>query len=181
MTLAHHTSKTQQGAALITSLVLLTIMTILAVAAMNTNTLEEKMASNTQEANRAFQASESGLFVAKNDDDSYSYENQKRDPNNTPFNPDDDDYTDAHEVLIQDIGKTFNSGVDVYEADARYRSVVRDKTGTMRSGDAEMMWGQDQALYRLELISTANTQRGANGEPALVREVVGGVYQAGAK
>ena len=181
MTRAHNLNKYQQGAALITSLVLLTIMTILAVAAMNTNTLEEKMASNTQEANRAFQASESGLFVAKNDDDSYNYENQKRDPNNTPFDIEDDDFSSAHEVTIQDIGNTFNSGVDVYKADAMYRSVIRDKMAPGRSGDAELMWGQDQALYRLELTSTANTQRGANGEPAVVREVVGGVYQAGAQ
>ena len=181
MTRLQVNARKQYGAALITSLVLLTIMTILAVAAMNTNTLEEKMASNTQEANRAFQASESGLFVAKNDDDSYDYENQKRDPNNTPFDPDDDDFTSAHEVIIQDIGNTFNSGVDVYEADARYRSVIRDKMAPGRSENAQLQWGQDQALYRLELTSTANTQRGANGEPAVVREVVGGVYQAGAK
>lgn len=171
----------EHGAALVTALVLLTIMTILAIAAMSTNTLEEKMAANSQEANRAFQASESGLVVAKADDASYNAELQSDDPNNTPFDPSDDDYTRAHVVTIQDLGSHFNSGVDVYKADITYRSVLRGKTKPPRSEDAELQWGQDQAIYQLELTSTANTERGSNGEAAVIREVVGGVWQAGAQ
>lgn len=54
----------QRGTALIMSLVILMILTILGVTAMGTASLEEKMAGNTQEINRAFQAAESGLTEA---------------------------------------------------------------------------------------------------------------------
>lgn len=51
----------QQGAMLITALIFLIIMTMLALASMGTNTLEERMASNYQEVNRLFQAAEAAL------------------------------------------------------------------------------------------------------------------------
>ena len=54
----------QQGAALVVSLILLLVMTLLGVASLNTTTLQERMASNTQEHGRAFQAAESGLTQA---------------------------------------------------------------------------------------------------------------------
>lgn len=56
----------QRGAALIMSLVILMILTILGISAMGTASLEEKMSGNTQEATRAFQAAESGLNDALN-------------------------------------------------------------------------------------------------------------------
>jgi type IV pilus assembly protein PilX len=55
--------RTQRGAVLIIALILLAIMTLLAVTAMNMNTMEERMASNVQQINRAFQAAQSGLSV----------------------------------------------------------------------------------------------------------------------
>lgn len=51
----------ERGTALIMSLVILLILTILGVTAMGTASLEEKMAGNTQEINKAFQAAESGV------------------------------------------------------------------------------------------------------------------------
>lgn len=51
----------QRGAVLVVSLVLLVVLTFLAVTALNTSNLEEKMANNTQEAQRAFQTAESGI------------------------------------------------------------------------------------------------------------------------
>lgn len=57
-------SRYQRGTALIMSLVILLILTILGVTAMGTATLEERMAGNTQETNKAFQAAESGLNQA---------------------------------------------------------------------------------------------------------------------
>lgn len=57
-------ARRQSGAALIMSLVILLIMTILGISAMGTSTLEQKMAGNTQEATRAFEAAESGLSKA---------------------------------------------------------------------------------------------------------------------
>lgn len=51
----------QRGTALIMSLVILVILTILGMTAMSTSTLQEKMSANIQESTRAFQVAESGL------------------------------------------------------------------------------------------------------------------------
>lgn len=56
----------QRGAALVMSMMILMILTILGISAMGTASLEEKMSGNTQEATRAFQAAESGLVDALN-------------------------------------------------------------------------------------------------------------------
>lgn len=57
----------QKGAVLIMALVILVVMTILGVTVMNTSSLEEKMAGNTQEHTRAFQVAESGLERVRQD------------------------------------------------------------------------------------------------------------------
>lgn len=51
----------QRGAALITGLIFMVVLTLLVVAAMRTTILEEKMAGNTKDINLAFQASEAAL------------------------------------------------------------------------------------------------------------------------
>ncbi len=51
----------QRGAALVTSLILLLILTIVAISGMNTATLELVMAGNTQFQGNAFQAAETGV------------------------------------------------------------------------------------------------------------------------
>lgn len=67
MTMPNYRSKlipvahNQRGAVLIVALVLLTLLTFIAVTALNTSGMEEKMAGNTQESHRAFQTAETGL------------------------------------------------------------------------------------------------------------------------
>jgi type IV pilus assembly protein PilX len=56
--------KKQDGAALVVSLVLLVIITVLAVSGMNTATTELAMARNNQNYENAFQAAETGLEQA---------------------------------------------------------------------------------------------------------------------
>lgn len=51
----------QQGAALIISLILLVVMTILGVSAITTTTMEEKMAGNVRNKHLSFQAAEAAL------------------------------------------------------------------------------------------------------------------------
>ena len=51
----------QQGAALIMSLIILLVMTLIGIAGMQTTNLEEKMAGNAREQNLAFQAAEAAL------------------------------------------------------------------------------------------------------------------------
>lgn len=56
----------EAGAALVMSLVILMILTIMGVAALSTSSLEERMAGNVQESTRVFEAAESGLNRASN-------------------------------------------------------------------------------------------------------------------
>ena len=51
----------QRGAALITSLIILLVLTVLGVSAMSTSSLEELMAGNLRDQNLSFQAAEAAL------------------------------------------------------------------------------------------------------------------------
>jgi type IV pilus assembly protein PilX len=55
----------QQGAALIISLIILVIMTIIGVSSIQNTTLEERMAGNMRDQNLAFQAAETALRYAE--------------------------------------------------------------------------------------------------------------------
>jgi len=57
----------EAGAALVTSLAILVILTILGIAAMRTSSIEERMAGNIQDSTLAFTAAESGLVKALNE------------------------------------------------------------------------------------------------------------------
>ena len=58
--------KKQKGAVLAISLIILLLMTLIGVSAMQSTTLQEKMAGNLRDANLAFQAAEAGLRDAEN-------------------------------------------------------------------------------------------------------------------
>ena len=62
----------QQGAALAVSMVFLLVLTILGVNALGTTSLEERMAGNLQEQNRAFQAAETGVVRIMQDASTFS-------------------------------------------------------------------------------------------------------------
>lgn len=66
---AHHTRATirplQQGVALVMALVFLLLLTIIGIGALNTTSLEEKMANNVKDRNLAFQAAESALILGE--------------------------------------------------------------------------------------------------------------------
>jgi Tfp pilus assembly protein PilX len=57
----------ERGTALIMSLVILMILTILGITAMSTATLQERMSGNIQEGTRAFEVAESALQSTLND------------------------------------------------------------------------------------------------------------------
>ena len=56
----------QRGVALVMALVFLLLLTLLGIAALNTTSLEEKMAHNVKDRNLAFQSAESALILAEN-------------------------------------------------------------------------------------------------------------------
>jgi len=60
------TKYSQQGVALVVSLVMLLVMSLLAVSSMNTTVLEEKMAGNYKDRNMAFQSAEAALRAGEN-------------------------------------------------------------------------------------------------------------------
>lgn len=80
ITFRYHHKGSQSGAALITALVFLVIMTMLAVTSLTTATLEERMAANSQETNRVFQAAETGLARAYNDNAAFNTSNTAANP-----------------------------------------------------------------------------------------------------
>ncbi|HGX92947.1 MAG TPA: hypothetical protein ENK35_06490 [Candidatus Tenderia sp.] len=57
--------KHQQGSALIFSLVILLVMTLIGITSMSTSTLEEKMAANDRAQKTAFQNAETGMLGAE--------------------------------------------------------------------------------------------------------------------
>lgn len=62
----NHSPQHQTGVALLVSLVLLLMLTVIAITASNTASLQERMAFNAQQNNTAFQAAESGIdYVSK--------------------------------------------------------------------------------------------------------------------
>lgn len=65
MKLQSLTPQHQRGAALVVSLLILLVMTVIGVSSMQTTILEEKMASNTREREQAFEAAEAALRGAE--------------------------------------------------------------------------------------------------------------------
>lgn len=57
----------QQGAVLMVSLIMLLLLTVIAITASNTSTLQLRMANNSQLQNIAFQAAESGIRHGQQD------------------------------------------------------------------------------------------------------------------
>jgi len=58
------TKHNQRGATLLVALVLLLLLTLLALTSARTATLQQRMSSNLQQQNLAFQAAESGIAAA---------------------------------------------------------------------------------------------------------------------
>jgi len=58
------TKKNQRGATLLVALVLLLMLTVLALSSARTATLQQRMSSNLQQQNLAFQTAESGIAAA---------------------------------------------------------------------------------------------------------------------
>lgn len=147
-----HSMKHQQGAVLITALMFLVILTLLALTSMNTNTLEERMAANSQDINRAFQTAETGLELAMSDDDAFTTSNTE-DLDGTASDPYDKSMT----------------GIGDYDAEVEYNAVYRQKTRPPRGSK----WDQSFALYHFDLSATGRTAGGAT------TTVHGGAYQVG--
>ena len=113
---------------------MLVILTMLGLSSMRTNTMEERMASNTQEINRAFQTAESGLDTAYADANAFNINNTKANPITT---------------TVTNFGS--------YGATLTYSNAFRQQTPPKRGSG----WDSTYALYHFDSASTAVTASGA--------------------
>ena len=155
--------ESQSGAVLFTALVMMVLMTLLAVTMMGNTAIDEKMAQNSQEQNRAFQAAETGIEMALADVNVLKTSHG--------FNSD-GSRTDGAVVTNSsaDGDEQIFSGADGYSVDIEYSSVFLQKTPVARGSGFDSSF----ANYWFEIQSKATTATGAQSGVAL------GMFQIGA-
>jgi Tfp pilus assembly protein PilX len=146
----------QSGAVLFTALVLMVLMTLLAVTMMGNTALDEKMAQNSQDKNRAFQGAETGIEMAIADAGTLNTSNTFNAAGVNTFSQGD----------INTLG-TAQTG---YGVNVTYSSVFLQKTAVSRGSGFDTSF----ANYWFELQSLARTDTGASSTVSL------GIFQVGA-
>ena len=147
----------QSGAVLFTALVLMVLMTLLAVTMMGNTAMDEKMAQNSQDKNRAFQAAETGIEMAIANSGSMNTSNAINAATGlSSFNTPD--------------AATLGTAVTGYGVSVTYSSVFLQKTPVTRGSGFDSSF----ANYWFELQSSARTDTGATSMVAL------GMFQVGA-
>ena len=154
---SHKPGKHQHGAALFTALILLIILTLLGLSAMTTTTMEERMAANSQENVRAFQAASTGLSLVLSDEAAFDTTNTQET---------DGTADDPYDKTDTSIG---GSGSYAYNAAATYNSVYRQSTVPPRGSG----WDSTYAYYHFDLTATGSTDSGASST------LHAGAYQVG--
>jgi hypothetical protein len=130
-----HVANRQNGAALITALVVLIILTLLAISTLSTSTMEERMAFNSQEINRSFQTADSGITIIFADPDAL----------NTVV-----PYTGTETVGTSTVN---------------YDSVFRESVPIDRSSNLSQMWEAGKySKYYFDLNSSSQTVSGITTE-----------------
>lgn len=127
---------------------MLLVLTLVGVAGMNTTLMEEKMAGNSQERTRSFEAAETGLAVAFSDPDAF-------DPNES--------------VHVPKSGGSAPIGtVARYEANNQFKTWVENPP---RGKKSEELWSHDLRAAHFEVTSTGT----AGGDAETI--IFGGGYQ----
>ena len=147
----------QSGAVLFTALVLMVLMTLLAVTMMGNTAMDEKMAQNSQDKNRAFQAAETGIEMAIANSGSMNTSNAI-------------DSATGLSSFNQGDATTLGSSTTGYGVSVTYSSVFLQKTPVTRGSGFDSSF----ANYWFELQSKARTDTGAESTVSL------GMFQVGA-
>lgn len=142
----------QRGAALLTALVFLVILTMLGISSMNTNILEERMAANSQEVNRVFQAAETGIDTVYDDADAFM---------TTNVSDLDGTASDTYAKPAVAVGD--------YNISVEYNSIYRQMTAPPRGSG----WDATMAYYHFDLTADATSPSGAT------TSLHAGAYQVG--
>lgn len=136
----------QNGAALITALVMLVLLTMLGLANMGTTTMEERMAANTQANNRVFQAASTGIEIVYADEAAFDTR-LTEDTDGTAS----DTYADPADATKDKYDTSVGgSGSDAYDAVATYNSVFTQSTTPPRGSG----WDSSFAYYYFNLSAT---------------------------
>ena len=146
----------QSGAVLFTALVLMVLMTLLAVTMMGNTAMDEKMAQNSQDKNRAFQAAETGIEMAIANSGTMNTSNQI--------------LADGTNSFSQGDAATLGTATTGYGVSVTYSSVFLQKTPVTRGSGFDSSF----ANYWFELQSQARTDTGASSTVSL------GMFQVGA-
>jgi len=151
-----HPLKQQRGAVLITALIMLVILTLLGLSSISTTTMEERMAANTQEITRAFNAASTGIAQVFNDEDAFDTTNTLVTDGTA-----DDPYNKSASVGA--------SGTYSYAATTEFNSVYRQMTVPPRGSG----WDATYGFYHFDLSATGSTNTGAT------TTIHAGAYQVG--
>ena len=128
----------QNGAALITALVVLIMLTLLAISTLSTSTMEERMAANSQELNRSFQIADTGLARIFDNPDAL----------NTVS-------TFSATDIIDDNG---TAGILTDDYTTTYNTEFRQDVPIGRTGNLAQMWEAGKySKYYFDLDSTSST------------------------
>lgn len=146
----------QQGAVLITALIMLVILTLLGLSSISTTTMEERMSANSQEITRAFQAASTGLAQVFDDEEAFATTNTL-----TVDGTADDPYDKSASVG--------SSGTYAYNATTKFNSVYRQSTVPPRGSG----WDSSYAFYHFDLSASGSTDTGAT------TTIHAGAYQVG--
>jgi len=151
--------KNQNGAVLITALIMLVILTMLGLSSMTTTIMEERMAANSQEINRAFQAASSGLELVFSDEEAFNTSNTK-DLDGTV----NDNYFKTDTSVGGDPSDTY-----AYSASTEYNAVFLQQVSAPRGSG----WDSTFAFYYFDLSASGSTNSGASST------LHAGAYQVG--
>jgi Tfp pilus assembly protein PilX len=166
----------QNGAALITALVLLVLLTMLGLSNMSSTSMQEKMAANSQTINRAFQAASSGIEIVYNDAAAFDTR-LTEDTDGTSS----DSYADASDPTKEKYNTSIGgSSSNKYDAVVTYNSVfVQDTKPPRGSG-----WDSNFSYYYFDLSATGclvadNTDTDCSTSAIASNTLHQGAYQVG--
>ncbi len=152
------TPSSQSGAVLFTALVMMVLMTLLAVTMMGNTAIDEKMAQNSEDKNRAFQGAETGIELAIADPNSIN--------TSCGFDGAGNNTCSSTNVTTLNAATTGNN----FNIDVTYTSNFLQKTPVSRGSGFDSSF----ANYWFEINSQAQTSTGASSSVAL------GMFQVGA-
>ena len=141
----------QQGAALITALVMLVLLTMLGLSTITNTTMEERMAANSQEINRAFLAASSGIDIVFNDGAAFDTRHSlDSDGTNSDTYSESDGGGGTRDKTDNSIGGDSGTDAYAYTALATYDATYVQSTVPPRGSG----WDSNFAYYHFDLEAT---------------------------